>query len=422
MGWLPRRGLNACVFAVVPLVANALEPDQIFEKLNPSCWGVAATDASQKRGYFGSAVVVGPGRLITNCHVVQKAKHIRITKANLSYEAALEFADTERDLCQIKVENFSAPAVQIASAKQLRVGQKTYAIGNPEGLELTLSEGIISSLRRPRDDGLPIIQTTAPISHGSSGGGLFDSEGRLIGITTFGWKKGQNLNFAHPAEWIYEVEGRHKLALAKPGARKAAPAPSSADRNESGPIEREVGETWAYELTDHLTGLKRPVTLRIDKIDHDKNRIIFNQGARIEDGLGRILEINAPLAGALDVAAPPGGWIVFPIEQNKTWQMRYEKNGPFRVIYELKGAVVGEETVTVPAGAMSTIRIEWEGQASLVPGTIAGFARGVYKAIAWYSQEHRRIVKFKADYYGPMNSYAGLITHETLELTSHSTE
>jgi tetratricopeptide (TPR) repeat protein len=75
-----------------------------------------------------------------------------------------------------------------------------YAVGAPEGFELTLSEGLISSLRP--FEGVQLIQTTAPISRGSSGGGLFDAQGRLIGITTFYVKEGQNLNFALPGEWV----------------------------------------------------------------------------------------------------------------------------------------------------------------------------------------------------------------------------
>jgi tetratricopeptide (TPR) repeat protein len=91
-----------------------------------------------------------------------------------------------------------------------------YAIGAPEGLELTFSEGIISSLRD--FDGSQYIQTSAAISQGSSGGGLFDTEGRLVGITAFFIAEGQNLNFALPAGWIAELE-----RAGRPAARAAAP-------------------------------------------------------------------------------------------------------------------------------------------------------------------------------------------------------
>jgi serine protease Do len=82
----------------------------------------------------------------------------------------------------------------------LAVGTKVYAIGAPQGLELSLSDGVVASLRPL--GGSSLIQTTAAISAGSSGGGLFDSLGRLVGITTFQSRTGQNLNFAVPADWI----------------------------------------------------------------------------------------------------------------------------------------------------------------------------------------------------------------------------
>ncbi len=87
-----------------------------------------------------------------------------------------------------------------------KVGQRVYAIGAPQGLELTLSEGLISALRGT-DKGA-IIQTTAPVSPGSSGGGLFNSSGQLVGIVTFQRKSGQNLNFALPAAWISDMSNR----------------------------------------------------------------------------------------------------------------------------------------------------------------------------------------------------------------------
>ena len=92
------------------------------------------------------------------------------------------------------------------SSSSLAVGERVYAIGAPEGLELTLSEGVISGLRE--SGGGCVIQTSAAISPGSSVGGLSDTEGRLIGITTFSLKEGQNLNFALPTEWVQTLRIR----------------------------------------------------------------------------------------------------------------------------------------------------------------------------------------------------------------------
>ncbi len=103
----------------------------------------------------------------------------------------------------------SAPAVTTAEtwSEECAPGKTSLPSASPQGLELTISEGIVSSLRSVPDVGT-VIQTSAAISPGSSGGGLFDSSGRLIGITTFQSKSGQNLNFAVPAEWIKTMSTR----------------------------------------------------------------------------------------------------------------------------------------------------------------------------------------------------------------------
>jgi hypothetical protein len=92
--------------------------------------------------------------------------------------------------------------VRLGKTAGLKVGDPVYAVGAPQGLELSLSEGIVSQLRGGPP---PIIQTTVAISPGSSGGGLFNAEGELVGITTFQLKEGQNLNFALPVEWIGSI-------------------------------------------------------------------------------------------------------------------------------------------------------------------------------------------------------------------------
>ena len=80
----------------------------------------------------------------------------------------------------------------------IKVGERAITVGTPQGLELTVAEGLVSSKRTHK--GSRLVQTSAPISHGSSGGGLFDARGQLLGITTFYFAGGQNLNFAVAAE------------------------------------------------------------------------------------------------------------------------------------------------------------------------------------------------------------------------------
>ena len=204
------------VFALLAPLAAANTPEQIFAQVSPSVVVVDIFDAKGKSIGLGSGAVIGAGQVITNCHVAQKGKSLQVRQLGKTFNATLQYADPDRDLCQLSVPALQTPPVALGTAKKLRVGQRVYAIGAPQGLELTLSEGLISSLRPY--EGSQYIQTSAAISPGSSGGGLFDDQGQLIGITTFYLAEGQSLNFALPVDLIGELPKRAKTTpVAKKG-------------------------------------------------------------------------------------------------------------------------------------------------------------------------------------------------------------
>ena len=183
-------------------------------------------------------MVVGKNQVATNCHVIDKAAKIVVRQAlesdiGQSYrmDAAILAQNDERDLCLLFVGELSeppaAPIVKMGAAKALSIGEEIFAIGAPQGLDLSLSRGIVSQLRRLDDrQTAPYVQTDAAISPGSSGGGLFNDKGFLIGITTFKRVGGENLNFAIPAEWVGDLweQGRHKL-VAQEKARECLDNP-----------------------------------------------------------------------------------------------------------------------------------------------------------------------------------------------------
>ena len=230
MSMLHRIGATVIV-AVLGAASSAQAsptPEDLYRTLSPSVWLVRSLDVDGVPIATGSAVVTAPETLVTNCHVLRKAKRITVSNDNVQHGARLQYIDVERDLCQITARNMKAPPVTIGDSEQLRVGQKVYAIGNPMGMERTLSDGLISGLRRSEDQShLVLIQISAPISHGSSGGGLFDADGRLIGITTLITRDSQNLNFAIPINWLRELPDRSDAALKKGVATVAAAAPAA---------------------------------------------------------------------------------------------------------------------------------------------------------------------------------------------------
>jgi hypothetical protein len=230
------RGACALMLAATMASAAALTPDRVYARVAPSVWRVFVFDESGKPFGQGSAVVVGQGSVLTNCHVVLKSKRITIKHDNVSYEARLQHADPAHDMCELNVPGLAAPAVELGNSDELTVGQRVYALGNPKGMELTLSDGLVSALRKDRSSKLLLIQTTAPISPGSSGGGLFDDEGRLIGLTTMHIKDSQNLNFAVAINWLRELPGHSASVITSVtrartnGDVKPPPAPVPAAR------------------------------------------------------------------------------------------------------------------------------------------------------------------------------------------------
>ena len=204
-------GLNQANGDVVSVATprSVLSTEALYALLAPSVARVNVMDGQNRLLATGSGVVVGDGEVITNCHVTRSGPQLELQFSEKMYSASVIVADEQFDLCRMRVSGLSAKQVEIGSLADVRVGQKVYAIGAPQGLDLTISEGIVSSLRDIPEKGI-VIQTTAAISPGSSGGGLFDSSGRLIGITTFQSRTGQNLNFALPAEWISKMTDRRE--------------------------------------------------------------------------------------------------------------------------------------------------------------------------------------------------------------------
>ncbi|HEX8177533.1 MAG TPA: trypsin-like peptidase domain-containing protein [Pyrinomonadaceae bacterium] len=173
---------------------------EVYRAIAPGVANISAT--SYRRDIFGSvqegegsgsgAVIDAQGHIVTNYHVVEGAQKLTVSfGGDKTYPARVIGGDPDTDLAIIKVD---APAdelrvIPFGDSDQLAVGQKVLAIGNPFGLDRTLTTGIISGLQRPlrARNGRPIegaIQTDASINPGNSGGPLLDSRGRMIGINS----------------------------------------------------------------------------------------------------------------------------------------------------------------------------------------------------------------------------------------------
>ena len=205
--------------AIIPVTAAALplpravlpaRPDHIarqplsstavFKKIEGSVFVViAAQSVADIRSHSfmqGSAVAVGAHLLLTNCHVVEGRPVIRLMQDRRIFTPTLAAGDFATDRCILRSAGAAlVPVAGVRPFNDLVVGERVFAVGAPHSLDRSMSDGLISGLRRDRRKG-EVVQTSAAISPGSSGGGLFDDRGNLVGITTFLIGGGQDLDFA----------------------------------------------------------------------------------------------------------------------------------------------------------------------------------------------------------------------------------
>lgn len=169
-------------------------------------------DDNAATGGSGSGVIVTPdGYLLTNQHVVQRAASVDISLINGDVVTARVIAaDASTDLAVLRAAASGLPALNLLAKENVRVGQLVVAIGNPFGFEATVSAGVVSAHGRTlrAGDGRLIegvVQHTAPLNPGNSGGPLVDSHGRVVGINTAIIAAAQGIGFAVPAptaEWV----------------------------------------------------------------------------------------------------------------------------------------------------------------------------------------------------------------------------
>ena len=205
----------------VAIEASAQEPESVAARIArenlPSVVTLIALDDRDQPLALGSGFfITRDGVLVTNAHVVGGAARVLVRWRGQNGVAVkiLNFA-MKYDLVTIQTSFAATPPVLLADSETAAAGQDIIVLGSPQGLEGTVSTGIIGGLRTI--GGVRYLQITAPISPGSSGGPVFNSHGRVIGISTATSAKGQNLNFALPANLLRDVPpAAIAFAAAKP--------------------------------------------------------------------------------------------------------------------------------------------------------------------------------------------------------------
>lgn len=184
------------------------DSEKLFSEYSESIVSISTADKRGKDLGYGSGVVVSKdGLILTNSHVLKDGSSAIVKLSNGAFYPVTNFLidDPFYDLATIKIDAKNLKAISDYGLRaDVHVGEKVFCIGNPRGLENTISQGIVSAIRGSKYQTL--IQATAPISTGSSGGAMFNDRGELIGITSAFIERGQNLNFAVPIQdALYQI-------------------------------------------------------------------------------------------------------------------------------------------------------------------------------------------------------------------------
>ena len=186
------RWLTAFVLLVLPASIEAgQQTAAVAKKQAAAVVDITTKDQTGKPLAGGSGFLVrSDGVFVTNEHVIDGAASasVELSNGDVFDDVVLLDSDKRRDLAILKVKALNTPISKLGDSDLLEVGQHVIAIGNPEGLSRSVSDGIVSAIRQ--GDGFKVIQTTAPISHGSSGGPLLNDSGDVIAVT-FGALDGQ---------------------------------------------------------------------------------------------------------------------------------------------------------------------------------------------------------------------------------------
>jgi S1-C subfamily serine protease len=191
----------------------------VAQKAMPSVVRLIMSDSDGRPLSLGTGFVVADGIVATNLHVIAGASQGRAKLVEQQHEYPVSGSvgvSEESDLVLLRVAGLKAYALPLARDESVAIGDEVYVIGNPSGLEGTISAGIVSRIREIEQR--KVLQITAPISAGSSGGPVLNEKAEVIGVAVATLKDGQNLNFAVPVSNL-------SLLLSKPAAETPSERP-----------------------------------------------------------------------------------------------------------------------------------------------------------------------------------------------------
>ncbi len=196
--------------ALPPPTSTQLSGEEVAERVAPSVVLILVGQGGEQATGVASGVILrADGIVFTAFHVVKDAQQaqIRLQNGEIYDQIELIGVDERRDVAALRIAAGGLPALAVAPLADAKNGETVYAISNPRGLGWSVSSGVLSGVRQADEvpgagSGYRLLQFTAPIAPGSSGGVVVDAEGRALGMVVGTESGGQNMNFAVPIESV----------------------------------------------------------------------------------------------------------------------------------------------------------------------------------------------------------------------------
>lgn len=224
---------------------TALTTAQIAKKVSPSV--VVIEGKTDSGDVLGSGFIVSKdGKIVTNFHVIRDMKTVSVQLANgeIFDSVSVLAIDERRDLAIVKVAGFNLPVLDLGNSDVLTVGEPVVIVGSPQGLEGTVTAGILSSVR-DSGEGFKVLQTDAAVNPGNSGGPLINNKGQVIGVVSFKLRSAEGLNFAIPINYVRGLLNNLHEPMTLEQMRKSLVGATSAVQ-QSGPSLKETLD-WLKE-------------------------------------------------------------------------------------------------------------------------------------------------------------------------------
>ena len=216
------------ILTIIPFLTFSQSAKEIAKNCLPSTVSLIMEDETKQPISLGSGFILENGKVVTNLHVIEGAKYGYVLENGSSKKHSIKGyfqIDKINDLAILSVPTLTAQPLAISTLDKPEIGEKIYAIGNPKGLSGTISEGIVSGIRSMENKSL--IQITAPISPGSSGGPVINNKGEVIGVAVGTLTSGQNLNFAIPVNLLMNLANKGTSSITSLNISKGSTTPKT---------------------------------------------------------------------------------------------------------------------------------------------------------------------------------------------------